>query len=103
MTSNGFSAEVNEVADINATKRFYRVPPRLAGCHTALIDGYVVEGHVPADTLARFLKERPTMAGLAVAGMPIGSPGMEVPGRSPEPYNVIAFDYEGGARVYERR
>lgn len=103
MTNYGFSAEVNDVADINATKRFYSVPPRLAGCHTALIDGYVVEGHVPAEAIARMLEERPTIAGLAVPGMPIGSPGMEVPGRRPEAYSVFAFDSEGGARVFGQR
>lgn len=103
MTDYGFSAEVHDVPDIQATKQFYGVPPRLAGCHTALVDGYIIEGHVPADVIDRVLRERPEIAGLAVPGMPIGSPGMEVPGRAPEPYEVIAFDFSGGARVFERR
>ncbi len=74
----------------------------LEGCHTAEVDGYVVEGHVPADVIDRLLAERPEgVKGLAVPGMPVGSPGMEGP--NPEPYNVIAFDGQGGMSVYERR
>ena len=98
-----FSVEVHEVTNLQIMKQRYGVPPRLASCHTALIEGYVVEGHVPADVIDRMLRERPEIAGLAVPGMPIGSPGMEVPGRQPEPYQVIAFDLSGMARVFERR
>jgi hypothetical protein len=88
---------------MNAVKAANGVPARLAGCHTALVEGYIVEGHVPADLVDRMLRERPPIAGLAVPGMPIGSPGMEVPGRAPEPYEVIAFDRDGGSSVYDRR
>lgn len=77
------------------------VPERLAACHTATIGGYTIEGHVPADVIKRLLAEKPEIAGLAVPGMPSGSPGME--GGRAQPYDVIAFDRAGRARVYERR
>ena len=67
------------------------MPPGLRSCHTAEIDGFVLEGHVPAAAIAKLLAERPKMRGLAVPGMPIGSPGMEVEGRDPEAYDVMAF------------
>jgi hypothetical protein len=76
-----------------------RVPDDLAACHTAEIAGYLVEGHVPAAALWRLLAEKPTAAGLAVPGMPIGSPGME--GGSPEPYQVVLFGPDG-RRTYAR-
>jgi hypothetical protein len=78
-----------------------KVPEKLYSCHTALVQGYVIEGHVPADLIHRLLKEKPLLAGLAVAGMPIGSPGMEGP--NPQPYEVISFDKEGRTSVYARR
>jgi hypothetical protein len=78
-----------------------RVPEKLQACHTALIDGYVIEGHVPADVIQRLLKEKPAVLGLAVPGMPVGSPGMEV--GKPEPYNVFTFDKNGKTSVYARR
>ena len=78
------------------------VSGRLAGCHTALVEDYVVEGHVPAEDILRLLEERPKIAGLAVRGMPAGSPGMEGLGGGKEPYVVIAFDEKGTTRVYAR-
>ena len=77
--------------------------PVLAGCHTAFVEGYVIEGHVPADVIDSLLSERPQIAGLAVPGMPVGSPGMEVPGRPAVPYDVIAFDVSGRTRVFATR
>ena len=77
------------------------VPEKLRSCHTALIDGYVIEGHVPADLIDKLLKERPPILGLAVPGMPVGSPGME--GGKPEPYSVITFDKDGKTSVYAKR
>ena len=77
------------------------VPERLYACHTALIEGYVIEGHVPADLIRKLLKERPPVLGLAVPGMPVGSPGME--GGKPEPYNVLTFDSSGKTTVYAKR
>ena len=68
------------------------VSETLASCHTALVGGYVVEGHVPADVVKRLLKERPKVAGLAVPGMPIGSPGMEAPDGRVQPYEILTFD-----------
>jgi hypothetical protein len=78
-----------------------KVPEKLYSCHTALVEGYVIEGHVPADLIQRLLKERPAVAGLAVPGMPVGSPGME--GANPQPYEVISFDKAGRTLVYARR
>ena len=78
-----------------------KVPEKLYSCHTALVQGYVIEGHVPADLIQRLLKERPAVAGLAVPGMPVGSPGMDGP--NPQPYEVISFDKAGKTSVYARR
>ena len=78
------------------------VPLQLQSCHTTLIGDYVFEGHIPADVIARFLDEKPNAKGLAVPGMPIGSPGMEM-GDRVDSYNVIAWNDKGGAMVYESR
>jgi hypothetical protein len=95
----GFVTKVLETRDIDAVKTRLGVPEDLAACHTAEVSGYVIEGHVPAAALRRFLTEKPHAAGLAVPGMPIGSPGME--GGSPEPYQVVLFGPEG-RRTYAR-
>jgi hypothetical protein len=100
LRKEGFSITVNDVRDITAVKDKYRVPQPLRSCHTALINGYVVEGHVPPADNRHILKEKTALAGLAVPGMPIGSPGMEVPGVTPQSYQVIAFDARGGSRVF---
>ena len=84
-----------------AVKDKYNVPEKLRACHTAVIDGYVIEGHVPADLIHKLLNEKPEVLGLAVPGMPIGSPGME--GGKPEPYNVMTFDKNGKTSVYAKR
>jgi len=99
----GFPVDARDVADTYAVKRLHGVPARLQSCHTALVGGYVVEGHVPADVIDRLLRERPRIVGLAVPGMPRGSPGMEVPGRAPERFDVVAFDREGRETVFVRR
>ena len=78
-----------------------KVPQELYACHTAVIDSYVIEGHVPADVIQKLLKEKPSVLGLAVPGMPVGSPGME--GGKPEPYNVFTFDKNGKISVYAKR
>jgi len=96
----GFTAKVTDVEDMTAIKAKHRVPSNLRSCHTALIGGYVVEGHVPAADVQRMLKDRPAMLGIAVPGMPIGSPGMEVAGMKPHPYDVLAFDKTGETRVF---
>jgi hypothetical protein len=79
------------------------VPRELESCHTALVGGYVVEGHVPADVIDRLLRERPPVAGIAVPGMPTGSPGMEDPGRPAERYQIMSFDRAGRVAVFDRR
>ena len=86
---------------MDAIKLKHGVPPRLRECHTALVGGYVIEGHVPVDAITRLLKEKPPVVGLAVQGMPIGSPGMEGP--NPQRYDVLAFDRLGRVSVYARK
>lgn len=90
MREAGFAVRVTEMEDLEPFKARHGVTEELASCHTALIGGYVVEGHVPASDVARLLKERPEATGLAVPGMPMGSPGMEMDGHS-EPYEVVLF------------
>ncbi len=87
----GFSVEVVEIPDVTPLKVKLGVPDALASCHTAEIGGYVVEGHVPAEAIKRLLAERPQAKGLAVPGMPVGSPGMEVSGQAPDTYDVVLF------------
>lgn len=87
----GYEARVVEVSAINAIKAKLGVPPNLRTCHTAEIEGYVLGSHVPAAAIEKLLAERPKVRGLAVPGMPIGSPGIEVEGRDPESYDVMAF------------
>jgi hypothetical protein len=89
MRNNGFDIVVTETRDMQPIKAQFGVPAKLASCHTAEVAGYVIEGHVPAGAVERLLNERPAVRGLAVPGMPIGSPGME--GGTPEVYDVIAF------------
>ncbi len=87
----GFPVRVVESADMDSLKQRLDVPAELASCHTAEVDGYVVEGHVPALAIRRLLAERPDATGLAVPGMPAGSPGMDFPGVDPEPYEAFLF------------
>lgn len=101
LEENGFHVVARDTEDLTPIKQMMGVTPELASCHTAVVDGYVVEGHVPADTLKRFLQERPEVQGIAVPGMPVGSPGME--GAYKQPYDVVTFDSSGRAAVYERR
>jgi hypothetical protein len=96
----GFRVREVEVSDLETVKRIQGVPARLASCHTAVVDGYVIEGHVPVADVQRLLRERPAVRGLAVPGMPTGSPGMELPGRPADAYEVLAFDDQGRSRVF---
>ena len=98
MKMRGFDTTVMDVRDIAAVKTKYRVPNQLRSCHTALVGGYVIEGHVPATDVQRLLKQRPKVVGLAVPGMPIGSPGME--GQNGRPYDVLTFDAAGKTTVF---
>ena len=95
----GFAVTEKPVADLAAVKARAGVPEALQSCHTALVGGYVVEGHVPAADIQRLLKERPKVKGIAVGGMPAGSPGMEMPGRS-DRYDVTAFLANGTTRRF---
>lgn len=99
----GFDVEVHDMPDVQPVKQEHGLPGHLASCHTAIVDGYVVEGHAPADVIRRMLAERPQVAGIAVPGMPMGSPGMEVPGGRKDPYDIIAFTRDGKVSVYESR
>jgi hypothetical protein len=100
LRSNGFTVKTTDVEDMSGIKASRGVPAKLQSCHTGVVDGYVLEGHVPAADIHRILKERPKVAGLAVPGMPIGSPGMEVKGVTPQPFDVMAFEKGGKSTVY---
>ena len=101
LRDNGFTVSVAESTELNAFKARLGVPADLRTCHTGKITSYLLEGHVPASAVRRLLREKPAgTAGLAVPGMPIGSPGMEVEGTQPEEYSVIAFGI--GRRVWGR-
>ena len=102
LLSNGFEVETVDIDwdQLDALKVQYGVPSELFSCHTALVDGYVIEGHVPSDVIDQLLSERPDIIGLGVAGMPAGSPGME---GDPVPYDVMAFAGDGETWVYVSR
>jgi|SRR5690625_3485928 len=89
----GFPVRVVETGELHVVKQRLGVPAELASCHTAEIGGYVLEGHVPAPAVRRLLAKQPSATGLAVPGMPAGSPGMDYPGVTPEPYEVVLFDH----------
>jgi hypothetical protein len=99
LRANGFRVETHELADVTPIRRRYGVPDELASCHTAVVDGYAIEGHVPASDIQRLLRERPKVRGLAVPGMVVGSPGMEQ--GPPQPYATLAFD-DRGSRIFMR-
>jgi hypothetical protein len=103
LRSHGFPVIERNESDLAPFKRKNGVPLALGSCHTALVDGYVIEGHVPADLIDRLLRERPKIVGLAVPGMPVGSPGMESPGMKPERYQVLTFDRSGSTGVFATR
>jgi hypothetical protein len=96
LIESGFKVEAKDVDDLNAVKQMAGVPGHLQACHTAIVDGYTIEGHIPADAIKKLLAERPAIKGLAVPGMPAGSPGMPSP--TPEPYDVVAFGEAGEQR-----
>lgn len=97
----GFPVQIVETHELNRLKHRLGVPRPLHSCHTAEVDGYVIEGHVPAAALERLLTERPSATGLAVPGMPAGSPGMDFPGVTPEIYEVFLFG-PSGQQVFAR-
>jgi hypothetical protein len=99
---NGFAVKVHESGN-NAARRRLGLPGMYGSCHTALIDGYVVEGHVPVREIRRMLREKPDAVGIAVPAMPVGSPGMDGPayGDRSDPYDVVLVARDGSARVYQ--
>ena len=101
LSAAGFTVEVNDVADTAPVRKRLGLPDRFGGCHTGVVGGYVVEGHVPAEDIKRMLAMKPAGIGLAVPGMPLGSPGMEVGDRK-EPFDVILVDRAGRGSVFAR-
>lgn len=100
LRQHGFEVEVVDRPNMLAVKSELGLPRELASCHTARVAGYLVEGHVPAQDIRRLLQDRPALAGLAVPGMPVGSPGMEVEGRPADEYDVVAFDASGSTSIW---
>lgn len=98
MQTNGFRVVAYNVTDLDAVKQKHSIAGNLQSCHTTEVGGYFVEGHVPVDLVRKLLAERPRIAGIAVPGMPIGSPGMEV--GPPEPYDILAVDSAGRTTVF---
>lgn len=101
LKASGFTVRALDTADVAQHKRRLGIPPEYASCHTAELAGYAIEGHVPARDIKRLLQEKPQARGLAVPGMPIGSPGMEQGARR-EPYAVLLVDPNGSARTFSR-
>ena len=100
LREEGFHVTTHNRTDMNTIKAENGITKKLASCHTSLVEGYVIEGHVPARDIKRLLEEKPAVAGLAVPGMPMGSPGME--GAYEDPYVVISFQQKGKTRVFSR-
>lgn len=98
LQKSGFAVTIRPLTELDTAK--YVVPPALHSCHTAIVDGHIVEGHVPVADVQRMLKQGSAIHGLSVPGMPIGSPGMEVPGTRAQAYDVIAFDRTGKSHVF---
>ncbi|MFN0164214.1 MAG: DUF411 domain-containing protein [Burkholderiales bacterium] len=99
LEAHGFRVRVHDVGN-NAARARLRIPKELGSCHTALIAGYAIEGHVPAADILRLIKERPAAIGLAVPGMPLGSPGMEMEDGRRDRYNVLLVNRNGSTRVF---
>ena len=100
LEANGFEVVAHDMGNMASVKIENGIRREFTSCHTAVIDGYTIEGHVPAEDIQRLLRDRPAVAGIAVPGMPIGSPGMEGP--NPQAYDVLTFDNLGNTSVYAR-
>lgn len=98
LRDNGFAVQAHDTQRMTLVKQSLGVPASHSSCHTAEVSGYVIEGHVPAADIQRLLRDKPAVAGLAVPGMPMGSPGME--GSRKDPYQVLTFDTAGNSGVY---
>jgi len=101
LRANGFAVTSDDRGN-NAARAKAGIPSKLGSCHTAIVDGYAIEGHVPASEIKRLLAERPKAIGLAVPGMPIGSPGMEMGDRR-DPYEVLLVRHDGTTAVFAKR
>ncbi len=99
LKKNNFNVKDIVTDDIQSIKNKYGVPDAMASCHTAIVDGYVIEGHVPANDIMKLLKTKPKIVGIAVPGMPSGTPGMEMSGRK-DSYKVMSFDKENHYEVF---
>lgn len=99
MKKSGFSVEVHDVRNVAPFRQRFGVPDAMASCHTAVVGGYAIEGHVPAVDIKRLLREKPKAAGIAVPGMVQGSPGMEQ-GRGKDPYNTVLFTKDGRSAIF---
>ena len=100
MRENGFTVDLKDDTNRAAIRNQYAVPLEIQSCHTAIVDGYIIEGHVPAEDVKRLLAEKPEVVGLAVIGMPVGSPGMEDESGTVGVYDVITFDGSGNTEVF---
>ena len=102
MRQAGFDVKVKDLEQdaLDKIKSDRGIPPTAQSCHTARVAGYTIEGHVPADAVQKLLKDKPAVAGLAVGGMPLGSPGMEVPGGRKQAFNVVSFGKDGSTKVF---
>jgi hypothetical protein len=98
LIKHGYRVDSKDTPNMSEIKRSLGVPDALSACHTAVVDGYLIEGHVPAADIGRLLKKKPKVAGLAVPGMPMGSPGMEGP--RTQHYQVLSFDKAGKTKVF---
>ncbi len=94
----GFTVKTTDVADVTPIKQQNGVPDQLFSCHTGMVDGYVIEGHVPAEDIRRLLSERPDVTGISVPGMPVGAPGMEGP--NPQEFPVVSFGDDGELAIF---
>ena len=99
LEQNNYNVTIEDTRDVQAVKRRLGVPEKLAACHTAVIDGYVIEGHITHRDIKRLLLFRPDVTGIAVPGMPVGTPGMEM-GDTVESYDVISFDEQGRMEIF---
>lgn len=98
LRANGFAVKTRSTENMASIKDRYGIKPELASCHTAIVEGYVIEGHVPAASILKLLKERPDARGLSAPGMPVSAPGMDIPGH--EPFNVVIIYADGRSKVY---
>ncbi len=95
-----YNIEIKDMPDITSIKDQYKIPPQLRSCHTAIINGYYIEGHIPQEAIQKLLKEKPSLAGIAMPGMPSGSPGM--PGAKKEPFVIYAVAQDGSTTEFMR-